>query len=304
VTTGCLALLAANLAHRVYREAAAGLTLGLIATGYAAVAGFLAVPDGPGPPNILLAAMATGVVAVLTVRLTGGCGARTYAAVSCSALIVALAAAATVVITGPPPVLGSLTTLVALVLLESSARLSIAWAGLSPRPPDGSPVDPGPDQLRCRVIRADGWLTSLVVGSGAAAAAGAACTVAGTHAGGSNRPAAVLFAAVTGAVLLLRTRSHGDFTRTLGLLVAGTATLSLAFVIAPAAPPRATWMVAGIALPVGGALWLGFVVPALALSPVVRRSVDLLEYLGLIAIVPLGCWTCGFYSATGGLPLT
>ncbi len=293
-TTGCVALSAAVLAQRVYREPVAGVTLGLIATGLAAVAGFLAVPDGPGPANALLAAMTAGVVAVLTVRLTG-CGTQTFTAVSCVALIMAVAAAASVVIALTLPAMGLLSTVVSLALLEVSARLSITWSGLPSRSLDGPDVMGLPDRLRDNVVRANRLLNSLVAGSAAAAAAGAIITVASASPPGGARPAAASFAADTGAVLLLRARSHLDFTKTLTLLVAGTATLSAAFLAAGAATQRPVSMVAVIIVPVAVAMCLGFVVPALSFSPVGRRGVELLEYLGLIAIVPLACWTCGLY---------
>jgi type VII secretion integral membrane protein EccD len=302
---GCVALLAAVLAHRVYREPVAGVTLGLLATGFAAVAGFLAVPDGPGPPNALLSAMAASVVAALTMRLTG-CGDLTFTAVSCLALVIAVAAVATVLIGGPLLVMGSLTTLVSLALLEVSARLSITWAGLSPSlptQPDDPHGTPDADKLRRNAVHADGLLTSLVVGFSGAAAVGAVCTVISAYATDDIRSGAVLFAAVTGAVLLLRARSHPGFTRTLTLLVTGTVTLSAAFAVAGAASQHPVWLVTGIALPVAVAMCLGFVVPALTLSPAARRGTELLEYLALIAIVPLACWTCGFYSAARGVHL-
>lgn len=305
VTTACVALLAAVLAGRVYREPVAAVTLGLTATGFAAAAGFLAVPDGPGPPNALLAAMAAGVVAVLAVRATG-CGALTFTTVSCLALVIAVAALATVVIAGPLRVMGSLTTVVSLALLEVSARLSIAWAGLSPQLParlDGRHGEPAPDQLRRSALRADDILTCLVVASTAASATGAVCTAFGADAAVGARSGAVSFAAITGAVLLLRARSHPDFIKTLALLAAGTVALSAAFVVAGAVLQRPVWMVAGIAAPVGAATGLGFVVPALNLSPIARRGVELVEYLAMIAIVPLACWTCGFYSVARSVHL-
>jgi uncharacterized membrane protein len=49
------------------------------------------------------------------------------------------------------------------------------------------------------------------------------------------------------------------------------------------------------------AVYLGFVAPAMSFSPVVRRSVELLELLALVAIVPLTCWICGLYDAVRGL---
>jgi type VII secretion integral membrane protein EccD len=227
--------------------------------------------------------------------------------VSCAALVIAVAAVATVLITGPLPVMGALTSVLSLALLEVSARLSIAWAGLSPRlstPLDGPGVAPDAGRLRCGAVRADGLLTSLVAGCAIAAAAGAVCTVITASATNGIRSGAVLFAAVTGAVLLLRTRSQHGFTRMLTLLVTGTVTLSAAFAVAGIAPPQQPmWMVTGMVVPVAVAICLGFVVPALTFSPAARRGIELLEYLMVIAIVPLACWTCGFYSAARGVQL-
>ena len=301
---GCLALLAATLAQRVYREPVAGLTLGVIAAGFVSVAGFLAVPDGPGAPNVLLAAMAAGVAAVLALRLTG-CGLRTFTTLSCLGLLIAVAAAATVAVAQPLPVLGSLTTVVSLALLEVSPRLSVTWAGLSPRLPDGPDFTTELNTLPRRAMHADSMFTSLVVAAAVAAATGAACSVVSADTTDGARSAAVTCAAVTGAVLLLRARMHPDFTRTLTLVVAGTATLSAAFIVVIGATPHgALWLVAGIAVPVAGVMALGFAVPGLTASPVARRGVDLLEYLGLIAIVPLTCWTCGLFTVARGVRLT
>ncbi len=163
---------------------------------------------------------------------------------------------------------------------------------------------PDAGQLRRNAVRADGLLTSLVVGFSIAAAVGAVCTVISAYATDDIRSGAVLFAAVSGAVLLLRVRSHPGFTRTLTLLVTGTVTLSAAFAVAgSAAPQHPVWLVTGIALPVAVAMCLGFVIPALTFSPAARRGTELLEYSALIAIVPLACWTCGFYSAARGAHL-
>lgn len=304
-TIGCVTLLAAVLAHRAYREPVAGVTLGLVAIGFFMATGFLAVPDGPGPPNALLAAMAAGLAAVLTLRLTC-CGTITFTTVACVAFVIAVAAVATALITGTLVVMGALTTVLSLAVLEVSARLSITWVGLSPRlptQPNGPHLMPDADELRHGAVRADGLLTSLVAGCAVAAAAGAVCTVTTAY-GNDIRSGTVVFAAVTGAVLLLRARSHHGFTRTLALLVAGTVTLSAAFAVAGTSPPQQpVWMATAIVSPLAIAIWLGFVMPALTFSPAARRGAELLEYLALIAIVPLACWICGLYSAAGGVQL-
>ncbi len=52
------------------------------------------------------------------------------------------------------------------------------------------------------------------------------------------------------------------------------------------------------------AMCLGFVAPAASSSPVLRRVVDAVEGLALVAMVPVTCWVCGLYFAVRGLNLT
>jgi hypothetical protein len=49
------------------------------------------------------------------------------------------------------------------------------------------------------------------------------------------------------------------------------------------------------------AVYLGFVAPVMSPSPVLRRGVELSEYLALVAMAPLTCWICGFYGAVRAL---
>ena len=53
-----------------------------------------------------------------------------------------------------------------------------------------------------------------------------------------------------------------------------------------------------------GAMALGFVVPTMSPSPLVRRGSELLESSALAAMVPLTCWTCGLYEHVRGMGLT
>ena len=304
--TGCVALVAAVIAHRVYRDEIGGLTLGLLATGFVTVAGLLAVPDRVGAPHVLLAAMSAAVMSVVTMRLTG-CSSVALTAVSCLAIVIAGSALAVVITAAPLHVIGSMSAVASLVLLEVSARVSIAWTGLSPQLPTARDaavrnIAAASELLRLRAIRADNRLTSLVIAFASAAAIGAICTAIGINATAGPRLGGVGFATLIGAVLLLRTRSHLDLTRTLGLLVTGTVTLSATFVVAATtAALHTAWIAAGTATLTAAAVCLGFVTPTLTFSPIARRGVDLLEFFSLAVIVPLACWICGFYSAARGL---
>jgi type VII secretion integral membrane protein EccD len=297
----CAALLAAAIAHRACRDRIAALTLGLVTTGFAAVAGLLAVPNGPAAPNLLLAAMAAAVAAVLALRVTG-CGVVTFTAAACCAVVGAAAALAAVVTAASPLAIAAACAVASLGLLELSPRLSIMLAGLSPRlaSPDDAVDELAADRLCARAIRANDWLTSLVAALSVSAAAGAVIAV---HDVGETPVTRIPFGALTATVLLLRARSDVDLVRTLMLVVSGTATLTATFVAAVAAAPRLVWLTAATATLVAAVLCIGFVAPAMTVSPVARRSVEMLEYLALTAVVPLACWLCGLYGAVRGLSL-
>lgn len=298
VLAGVVALLSAAIAHRAYRNAGAGVTLSLLSTGFAAVAGFLAVPGSPGGPNLLLAAMAAAVTSVLATRVTG-CGAVTLTAVACFALVVAAAALAAVLTAAPPRTIGSVCALISLVALGLAGRVAIAFSGSSPLlPPALNPdsPEPGGDYLASRAIRADGWLTSLAAAFASSAAVGAMVTALS----GASRLGCVAFAAITGALLLLRTRH--DRRRTVVFAITGIVCTVTMFAAASFnAPQHGPWMAAAAVTLAAGAVYLGFVAPAVSFSPVVRRGVELLECSALVALVPLTCWICGLYGAVRGL---
>lgn len=299
---GLAALLFAVIACRTYRDPIAGLTLSVIATIFGAVAGLLAVPGVPGVHSVLVAAMAAAATSVLAMRITG-CGGITLTAVACCAVVVAAATLVGAITAAPVPAIGSLATLASFGLLEVSARMAVLLAGLSPRlPPALNPDDadalPTTDRLTTRANRADAWLTSLL-----AAFAASATTVA-THGIHRSSMGGIALAAVTGALLLLRARS-ADTRRSLVFAICGITTVATAFTVAAdRALEHGPWIAALTAMLAAVAMFLGFVAPALSLSPVTYRTIELLECLALIAMVPLTAWLCGAYSAVRHLDLT
>ncbi len=289
-SAGLIALL---MAHRAARDPAVGLTLTLIATAFAAIAGFLAVPGASAVPNMLLAAMAAAVTSVLAIRVTGR-GVVTHTSVACFALVVAGAAFAGLITAAPLRGVGSVSALVSLGLLGIAGRLSVALAGLSPRLSD----DAG---LVDRTLRADAWLTSLLAAFSSCAAGAAMVTAAAVREAGAPRAGCLAFAAITGALLLLRARSAPP-KATLVFVISGIATIGTTFAIAAAgAPGRGPWVAAVTAMLVAAAVCADFVAPTA--SPLLRRSSELSERLALLAMAPLTCWICGFYSAVRTLNL-
>jgi type VII secretion integral membrane protein EccD len=295
---GFIALLFAVIAHRAYRDAIAGLALSLIATAFGAIAGFLAVPGAPGIPNALLAATTAAVTSVLAMRLSG-CGAVTLTAVSSVAMVIAVAALVGVITAAPPYAIGSVAALISLGLLGLAARLSIVLAGLSPRLASSAEPETA-DRLADKAIRADNWLARLLSAFSSSAVVGAIITVLA----GAPRLGCVAFGTVTGALLLLRARSD-DGRRTLVFVAGGMVITATTFgVVAVSMPEQETWIAAVTAMLAAAAIYLGFVAPAISLSPVIHRSIEVLELLALVATVPLTWWICGLYSVVRGLNLT
>ena len=301
-SAGFVAISAAVVAHRVYRSRVAGVTLSLIASGFAAAAGFLAVPGVAGSPNVLLAASASAVTSVLANRVTGR-SVFVLTAMACFSTVIAAAALVVVITAAPLHTISSVCALISLGLLGLAGRVSIIISGLSPQlPPTPHPDSPAlarvpeRDPLPARAVRADRWLTCLLA---AFASSAAACAVT-TALAGTSRTGCIAFAAIVGALLLLRARH--DSRRMPVFAIAGILTTGVTFAFAAvSAPERGPWIAATTAALAAVAIYLGFVVPATSFSPVVRRSVDLLEYLALVAVVPLTCWICGLYGAVRGL---
>ncbi len=298
---GLIALLGAGIAHRTHRDAINGLALSVIATAFAAAAGFLVVPGTPGIPNALLAATAAAATAVLARRVSGCCVVA-LTAVSCVAIVIAVAALAGTLTAAPLRAVGSVSALISVGLLGLATRMSILLAGLSPQlapAPELSTVEPGGACLAAKAIRADNWLAALRAGFCCSAAAGAVITVLA----GAPRPCCIAFGAVTGASLLLRARCD-DRGRTAVFVTAGITITATTFgVVMLGMPQHPAPIAAATATLAAAAVYLGFVTPAAARSPVLRRGVEVLECMALATMVPLTCWICGFYSAVRALNL-
>jgi type VII secretion integral membrane protein EccD len=282
----------AVVARRAQQDALPCVALSVIAVVYTAVVGFLAVPDGPSAANGLLAAAASFSIATLLWRLTG-CGALCLTAIASSTALAAATAAVCVVWSLPALAAGAALAILSLGLLGMTARVSIMVAGLAPA---HSTVDYG------QVALAHQTLTGLVAGSsGSAALASVLVAVGGLEKTGSWLSSAV-FIAVVGLVLLLRARTHSDMSRRIALLAGGIVSTATGFAVTVvSAPAQAHWMTMFAAAAGAGALGWFF---DLTVSPVIRRAIELLEYLALAAVMPLACWVVGLFELVRGLSLT
>ncbi|WP_163700819.1 type VII secretion integral membrane protein EccD [Mycolicibacterium agri] len=300
-----LATVASVVASRVDPDPLPTVTLGLTATVFAAVAGFLMVPNGPAPPNFVLAAAVCAATATVVLHVTGQ-GTTEFIAVIAFMGTMAVVAVAAVFWPASLAAAGAALTAVSLALSGVAARLSIALAGLAPRMPtpqmltdDGSLDDDAVDDVRAG--RAHCTLTGLLVGFSAATAAGVVAVAADRH-----EPAisAILFAVAMSAVLLLRARQQLGAVRPTALVASGLvcATAVLAQAVLSAPRHAGSLSLAAVVLG-GGALYLARADLDSRLSPVARRAVDVVEYVALAAVVPLACWVAGVFGLVRGLSL-
>jgi type VII secretion integral membrane protein EccD len=291
-TISVLALLAAVVACRVFSVGSAGLTLGLMATGFAALAGLLAVPGGPGAPNALFAAAAAATSAAV-VRVMA-CRALLFAVLACFATTCLAAAVVCVITAEPLPVIGSGLAAISLAMIEASPPMSAMLARLSADTPSSNP-----DQLHSAAIRAHGWLTSLVAAFSASAALGAVSALLRIS------PPGIVFASVVGSVLMLRARTHQDIARAVPPVICGAVTLSATLVACAVRYPHHALHIAVLATALDFlALYVGFVGFAATGSPFGRRSLELVEYLAFATVGPLTFWLCGLFGAVRAVNLS
>jgi type VII secretion integral membrane protein EccD len=279
------------VAQRRAKDTLPCAALSVVAAAYAALVGFLAVPAGPSAANALLAATAALSTAIVLLRLTR-CGTTCLTAVATCAALAAATEAIGVAWIIPVEAAGALLIVLSLTVLGLAARLSIMVAGLTPDLPAASEE---------QVALAHQTTTGLVIGSSAAAALGGVLVACGSLDGGCSPLSVSLLTAVVGLVLLLRARTHSEIPRQIalgaGAMVGVASALTVTVISAPGQAHWATLLTAAV-----GAAALGWL-HSYPVSPVLRRSVEVLEYLSLAAVLPLACWVVGLYGLVRGLSL-
>jgi type VII secretion integral membrane protein EccD len=254
----------------------------------AAATGFLAVPSGPGPANVFLAAAAAASISLVLLRLTDQ-STSTLVATATFSTVAAVAVTVPVVAVVPIATVGAILAVAALGVLGLSGRMAILLSGLT--------VDQHAE-IDERTIRAHATLTGLIGGSSCAAALGTVVVAVGCHRYGAPSLPSTGFAAAIGVVLLLRMRTYVDAVRRGALGAAGLASASVSFAIfVTAHPTQVGW--ASAALIAAG---LGATHPP-RLNAVAMRAVEILEYAALVAVIPLACWVAGVYAMVRGASL-
>lgn len=214
-------------------------------------------------------------------------------------------------------VLGAAVTTVAVVALYLAPRVTILLARLPlPRVPTaGEPLDdiethggiavegvgavglqtiPTEEHLLERVRLANDYLTGILISAGLTAVFG--CYLALDNSGGFSWQGPV-FAVAVATALCLRGRTHHDLVQSATLISSGLG-IAVLLIVQTAAQAHDWQIQSGFAAVALAALSVlcGIVAPRLEFSPVMRRWVELAEYLAIALVVPLCFWIVGLYS--------
>ncbi|GAA4569128.1 type VII secretion integral membrane protein EccD [Micromonospora coerulea] len=296
-------VVSAAVVSRAGGDSRTGAVLALGALGYAAIGGLLILAGDRkladlASPHLLLAATAVvlvGAVAALAVgdRLPLFFGATAVGAAVglgaalCLAFGIGAAAAAAVVATIAFAALPALP-----MIAYRLARLPVPSIPTGPEDlkTDAETVD-GRQVLR-NSERADQFLTGLL------------WTVALLVLGGqvvladNGRLPAVLLCLVLALLSLLRARPFLGRAQRTPVLVAGTLGLGLAAAAtfgAGSLPVRLGLILGGLLLAAMISLIYGLTVAGKRISPLWGRTLDIVEILLIVALVPLAAWVCGLY---------
>lgn len=244
----------------------------------------LAVPGAGWRATLLLSSAVALAMSLVLLRATAHGGVLTAFTASTGAM--AVSAAVCVTLTARPEVAGAVLTVVALGALSVAPKLTVVVAGLGPSQAE---VDEG------RATAAHRTLTGLVAGWSASAALGATGVAATALHTGSSAMLAAVFAADLGILLLLRQRSHVDGHRRVWLSANGIAALLAATLVTViASPAQGFWICTATTVVCGAGLrWAA---GPEDLNPLVRQSIQVVEYLALAAVIPLAFWVAGLYS--------
>ena len=324
IVTGLLALafvVAGAVVGRFYLDRSTAAMCSLCSFPLAFATGMMLPPGDFGAAHLTLGGCVAAVVAVLSYRISTA-GPLIHSAIV-TATAFATAAAAAQLLWSPGTVrVGAALCAGAVLAISMAPRLTIALARLPlpPVPTAGAAIDPADSAprpaiegigaigamalpsaaaLELRAHTAGRYLTGIIAGTAVAAVAGIALVA---YPADDFSWRCTVFALIITTVLCLRGRSHADLAQAAVLIAAGA--VGFAAVVGEVAlgPGDHVVVAAGAAAAVSvAALLCGVVAPRSSFSPVVRRTVEIIEYLLIATIVPLMFWIMNLYAAVRDL---
>ncbi|HEY1974530.1 MAG TPA: type VII secretion integral membrane protein EccD [Pseudonocardia sp.] len=305
VLAGCAALTSAL--RTMHTDPAAAAALAFCAVPLAGCTGFAALPGPPGTGHLLLCTALAAATASAGLALLGT-AVPVLVGVVLASVLAALAGLLGMFIGFlHAPGLAALVAAIAIGLLPVLPRFSVRLAGLPPPVIPTTPEDlvladqqwevASPEEVRYQSRLAHAYLTGLVLGASVAAGVGAVLAV---GAGGWAGPA---FGAVVVAVLLLRSRGYITACASAAPLVTGSlAATALGLELARHGPTAARIAVALGLLVVGSvSLWSVWTGPRRQTSPVLRKFVDIVEAVLVVAAFPLALGVLNLYDLVRNL---
>jgi type VII secretion integral membrane protein EccD len=274
------------------------------------------VPDGFGVKSLPMACALTGLASLVVLLLTGR-GRALHTTVISLAVIDGAAAVVDVLWNLMPRAVGAVLATVSVIVVYMSPRVTILLAKLPvPRVPTaGEPLDdietqggttvegvtavgkqviPTEKGMTVRVRRASQYLTGILTAAAITATVG--CYLAVDVSGQFYWQGSV-FAVAVATVLCLRGRSHHDLVQSATLIGAGLA-IALLTIVKMGVGLDDWELFTTLALVVLMVLVVacGIIAPRLEFSPVMRRQVEILEYLAIVAVFPLCFWIVRLYA--------
>jgi len=274
------------------------------------------VPDGFGVTSLPMSFALTALGAFLVLLISGtGRGLLTGIVAVC--VFGGLSATASLLWDPQPRAVGAILGTVAVIVVYMAPRVTILLSKLPiPRVPTaGEPLDdietqggttvegvnavgkqiiPTEEGLAHRVRRANEYLTGILVAAALAAGAGSYLAVDVTN-GFFWQGTTFAFAVAT--VLCLRGRAHHDLIQSATLIGGGLA-ITIVVIVKVALNVPGWQLRSAVALIVLLALVVacGLVAPRLEFSPVMRRRVEIIEYIAVGSLFPLCFWIVRLYA--------
>ncbi|CCH35111.1 type VII secretion integral membrane protein EccD [Actinosynnema sp. NPDC047251] len=264
------------------------------------VAGLYTVPGEIGRPNLLLASVLVLIFASAAILLIGR-GITVFIAAATAGALSGIAFLIGIFVDHPVVGIAAATAAVSLAALSVLPRLTIQLAKLPLPTVPGSAEDLKEDTgfpeyavIERRTANAHEYLTGMIIGCGGIAA------VFSVIAAGDGTVFGPILAVVVALVLLLRGRAYANGAQAVALLASGmvaAAGVLVGWLVAASAANRLLFVFGTLVVVGAGALVLGVIFPNQKFSPVLRRTVDVLEAILIAAVLPLALAVMDLYVA-------
>ncbi|WNV90857.1 type VII secretion integral membrane protein EccD [Umezawaea sp. Da 62-37] len=263
------------------------------------VSGLYTVPGQLGRPNLLLASVLVLIFASAAIMLIGQ-GITVFVAAATAAGLGAIAFLAATLIAHPVQGIAAAAAAFSLAALSVLPRITIQLAKLPLPTVPGSAEDLKEDTgfpeyavIERRTAIAHEYMTGMIVGSGVVAAVSAIIAASDGSVFGP-----LLGGAVT-LVLMLRGRAYANGAQAVALLGCGMlsgAGLLLGWMMEASPSTRLLYTFGAFVVAAIAALVLGVIFPNQKFSPVLRRTVDVLEGVLIASVLPLALAVMDLYT--------